>query len=87
MGLLKEVFLLPLAPVRGVGWTVEQLLDAAEREQVRNIRAELVQLEQDLQEGLISEDEFDAREDELLDRLDELEAGLSDDSGTAGRDG
>lgn len=84
MGLLREVLLLPLAPVRGVGWTVQQLLSAAEREQVRAIRAELVQLEQDLQAGLLSEEEFDEREDELLDQLDELEVGINEDS-SAGR--
>lgn len=77
MGLFKELLLLPLAPVRGVGWTVEQLLGAAEREQVSAIRRELVLLEQDLQQGLISPEEFDLREDELLDKLEELEAGMT----------
>lgn len=77
MGLFKELLLLPLAPVRGVGWTVEQLLGAAEREQISAVRKELVFLEQDLQQGLISPEQFDLREDELLDQLENLEAGLT----------
>lgn len=77
MGLLTELILLPLAPVRGVAWTVQQLLSEAEREQVQAIRRELVELEQNLQDGLINHDEFDQREDELLDRLEELEAGVT----------
>ncbi len=77
MGLLSELFLLPLAPVRGVAWTVDQVLTAAEREQVEALRAELMRLEQDLQTGVIDEEEFDRREDEILDRLEELDAGVT----------
>lgn len=32
MGLIREVFLLPLAPVRGVGWVMQLVIDEAERE-------------------------------------------------------
>ena len=32
MGLSREVFLLPLAPVRGVGWVMQLVIDEAERE-------------------------------------------------------
>ncbi len=75
MGLFREIVLLPLAPVRGVLWTVGQALDAAEREQAEGIRRELRELEQDLQRDAIGEDEFDRCEDELLDRLDQLDRG------------
>jgi hypothetical protein len=72
MGLLREIVLLPLAPVRGVTWTVGQVLDAAERDQVDGIHRELLELEQALQDGSITEEEFDVREDELIDQLDQI---------------
>ncbi|QGK71333.1 gas vesicle protein [Allosaccharopolyspora coralli] len=77
MGLLSELILLPLAPVRGVAWTVDQVLTAAEREQIETLRAELIRLERDLHDGVIDEEEFDRREDEILDRLEELDAGVT----------
>jgi hypothetical protein len=72
MGLFREIVLLPLAPVRGVMWTVRQVLDAAERDQVDGIHRELLELEQALQDGSITEEEFDGREDELIDQLDQI---------------
>ena len=72
MGLLREIVLLPLAPVRGVMWTVRQVLDAGERDQVDGIHRELLELEQALQDGSITEEEFDDREDELIDQLDQI---------------
>jgi hypothetical protein len=72
MGLFREIVLLPLAPVRGVMWTVRQVLDAAERDQVDGIHRELLDLEQALQDGSITEEEFDGREDELIDQLDQI---------------
>jgi hypothetical protein len=72
MGLLREIVLLPLAPVRGVMWTMRQVLDVAERDQVDGIHHELIELEQALQDGYITEDEFDDREDELIDQLDQI---------------
>jgi len=78
MGLFSEILLLPLAPVRGVVWTLGKALDAAEREQADSIRNELRELEQALRRGEISEDDFDSREDLLLDRLEELQQGMAD---------
>lgn len=75
MGLISGLVQLPLAPVRGVGWTVQHLLDAAEREQLQALRSEWARLSDDLEAGLVDEDEFDAREDEVLDALEELGAG------------
>ena len=72
MGLFREIVLLPLAPVRGVMWTVGQVLDAGERDQVDGIHRELLELEQALQDGSITEEEFDDREDELIDQLDQI---------------
>ncbi|GGX72217.1 gas vesicle protein GvpG [Streptomyces minutiscleroticus] len=72
MGLITEVLLLPFAPVRGSFWAVRQALAEAERlyYDPGAVRAELAALEKRLEAGEIDEDEFDSREDELLDRLE-----------------
>ncbi|POX39334.1 gas vesicle protein [Streptomyces sp. Ru73] len=71
MGLLKEVLLLPVAPVRGTGWVLRQVVAEAERQYYdpQAIQKELRELEHELDDGRIDEAEFDRREDELLDRL------------------
>ena len=71
MGLFTGVLTLPLAPVRGLVWVADQLQDAAE-DQLYNedrIRAELLQLELDSEDGLIEEQERITREDALFERL------------------
>lgn len=72
MGLLKELLLLPAAPVRGTLWVLEQVVAQAERQYYdpSAIHAELALLEERLMAGEIDEAEFDRREDELLDRLE-----------------
>jgi len=72
MGLFRELVLLPLAPVRGVMWSVRQVLDVAERDQADGIHRELIELEQALQDGFITEEEFNDREDELIDQLEQI---------------
>ncbi|WP_228992185.1 gas vesicle protein GvpG [Streptomyces sp. DH8] len=76
MGLISSILTLPLAPVRGTAWVLDQVVQAAEQEYYdpEPVRAHLAQLEQDLNNGLIDDEEFDRLEDELLDRLDEIEA-------------
>ncbi|MEU2160043.1 gas vesicle protein GvpG [Streptomyces sp. NPDC019208] len=78
MGLLGELLLLPAAPVRGTFWVLRQVADEAERRYYdpSTIRRELAELERRLEAGEISEEEFDRREDELLDRLEKA-AGTS----------
>ncbi|MGQ4485589.1 gas vesicle protein GvpG [Streptomyces sp. 372A] len=75
MGLITQLLTLPLAPVRGTVWVLDQVVHAAEEEYYdpEPVRALLAQLEQELNSGLIGAEEFDRREDELLDRLDEIE--------------
>ncbi|WP_210584897.1 gas vesicle protein GvpG [Streptomyces sp. GESEQ-35] len=75
MGLIAGIALLPFAPVRGSAWVMRQVLNEAERiyHDPVTVRAELARLEERLEAGEIDEEEFDRREDELLDRL---EAGL-----------
>ncbi|MDB1088203.1 gas vesicle protein GvpG [Streptomyces sp. ACA25] len=72
MGLLSEVLLLPLAPVRGVAWVADKLADAAEKE-LRDpspILARLAELNRALEDGEITSAEFEKEEEHLLDLLD-----------------
>jgi hypothetical protein len=73
MGLFTELLLLPLAPVRFGLWTIDQVVEAAEREYYgpTTVRRELAELSRQLDQGLIGAEEFDRREDDLLDRLTE----------------
>ncbi|WP_432010492.1 gas vesicle protein GvpG [Streptomyces cucumeris] len=76
MGLLTEVALLPLAPVRGVVWIAGQLRDAAER-QINDpavVRARLAALNEALEDGEIGPEEFEREEDRLLDLLEPPES-------------
>ncbi|MBJ7903071.1 gas vesicle protein GvpG [Streptomyces sp. NPDC003656] len=76
MGLFTQIVTLPLAPVRGVGWVMERVLEAAENEYYdpAPVKRELAELERRLVAGEIDEETFDRREDELLDRLEEIRA-------------
>lgn len=71
MGLFTGLLLLPLAPARGVIWVAEKVNDAADRElhDPGVIRARLLALNQELEDGHISLEEFEREEEELLDRL------------------
>lgn len=71
MGLITGLLTLPLAPVRGVIWVAEKVNDAAERElhDPGVIRAQLAALNHELEDGTISQAEFEREEDELLERL------------------
>jgi hypothetical protein len=71
MGLITGLLTLPLAPVRGVVWVTEQLVEEAERQlyDEENIRRELLALELEFDDGLIDELERRDREEELLERL------------------
>ncbi|MTE18386.1 gas vesicle protein [Streptomyces sp. TRM43335] len=71
MGLIGGILMLPTAPLRGAGWVLRQVVAEAERQYYdpSAIQRELRELSRHLDEGLIDEEEFDRREDELLDRL------------------
>jgi hypothetical protein len=64
-----------LAPIQGVIWVVEKIGEAAQEDHdnesvtITNALSELYLL---LETGQVSEDEFDSREKELLDRLEAL---------------
>ena len=77
MGLLTGLLLLPLAPIRGTIWIAEKLAAYAESElnDERAIRKLLIEAEAALDAGELTEAEYDQIEDELLDRLEALQAG------------
>ncbi|GAA2354741.1 gas vesicle protein GvpG [Streptomyces cuspidosporus] len=72
MGLLSGLVLLPMAPVRGVIWIADCLVDAAEHElhDPAVLRARLAELNEDLEAGAIGPEEFEREEDRLLDLLE-----------------
>ncbi|MFD8544825.1 gas vesicle protein GvpG [Streptomyces sp. NPDC059649] len=76
MGVLTQIATLPLAPVRGIWWVMGKVLEAAENEYYdpAPVERQLAELEKALLAGEIDEETFDRREDELLDRLDEIRA-------------
>jgi len=65
-----------LFPLRGFFWISREIHNAAQQDlanEAEVIRTQLVELYMMLETGRITEAEFDAREKELLDRLDEIE--------------
>lgn len=71
MGLFTGLLTLPLAPVRGVVWVAERVAEEVERElyDEGNIRRQLLQLELDHEDGKLSDEERNAQEELLLQRL------------------
>jgi hypothetical protein len=64
-----------LAPIQGVMWVVEKIGEAAQEDHDNEsvtITNELSELYKLLEAGQVTEEEFDSRERELLDRLEEL---------------
>ncbi|NED92261.1 gas vesicle protein [Streptomyces sp. SID11233] len=77
MGLITGLLTLPIAPVRGVVWVAEKLNDTAERElhDPAVLRTQLAVLNQELESGDISLEEFEREEERLLDRLHTVRVG------------
>ena len=65
------------APMKGIFWVFKKIHQSVNEElenrQTRT-RAELSELYMQLETGRITEQEFDAKEKELLDRLDKIKA-------------
>ena len=76
MGIFTGLLLLPLAPLRGTIWIAERLAEYAERElgDEAAVRRLLVEAELAYESGELSDMEYEAIEDELLDRLQEATA-------------
>jgi len=66
MGLIKELVLLPVAPVRGVAWVAERIAEQVEQEQSASRVHELEALEEARRRGDISEEEAAEREERIL---------------------
>jgi hypothetical protein len=73
VGLFTALLTLPLAPVRGVGWIAEQLLEQAEHElyDEQRITRELMALEMAHDAGDIDDAQLEEGVDVLLARLEE----------------
>ena len=71
MGLFTGLLTLPLAPVRGVVWVAERVAEEVERElyDEGNIRRQLLQVELDHEDGKLSDEDRDAQQEVLLERL------------------
>lgn len=73
MLLLDDILLFPIT---GILWTFREIHKAAVQEmdsEAENITVQLSELYMMLETGKITEEEFDAREKELLDRLDQIQ--------------
>jgi len=77
MGLVTGLLTLPLAPVRGTVWIAEQLTAEAERQlrEESSPRRRLIQAERQLELGLLTDEEYEAIEEEALDALEQDEEG------------
>jgi len=65
-----------LFPIKSIFWIFHEIHNAAQQElatEAESITAELSELYMMLETGRITEDEFDTREKELLDRLDVIQ--------------
>ena len=71
MGLFTGLITLPLAPVRGVVWVAERVAEEVERElyDEGNIRRQLLQVELDHEDGKLSDEDRNAQQEVLLERL------------------
>ncbi|HEY1563218.1 MAG TPA: gas vesicle protein GvpG [Gaiellaceae bacterium] len=71
MGLVGGLLTLPLAPVRGLAWVFDQVIEEAETQlhDPARIRAELADAEAALERGEIDEETYEELERELLERL------------------
>lgn len=71
MGLVGGLLKLPLAPARGLGWVLTQVVDEADARlnDPRRIRGELAEAAEALERGELDEQSYNEIEEELLARL------------------
>ena len=71
MGLVTGMLGRPLAPLRGVLWLAEKIRDEAGEQysDPARIRAQLERIDEARRSGVLSKDEAEAQEKELLQRL------------------
>ena len=85
MGLIMGLLTLPLAPVRGTVWIAERLEEQAleELNDESALRAQLIELAALRATGEVDEDQLEAAEDELVQRLMDLR-GYGNEEGNGG---
>ncbi|MDQ4115008.1 MAG: gas vesicle protein GvpG [Actinomycetota bacterium] len=71
MGLITQLLTLPLAPVRGVVWIADQILEEAEQEfyDPATIQAALDDVDARRSAGLLTDEQAAELEEELVQRL------------------
>jgi hypothetical protein len=71
MGLFTGLLLLPLAPVRGVAWLAERILERAEEQMYDPVavRRQLGEVDAAREAGLLSDEEAATLEKTLLNRM------------------
>ena len=70
MGLIKELVLLPVAPLRFTVWVAEQVADEADRQQYSvgaGVR-QIDEIEESREKGEISEEEAEERQGEIIEQ-------------------
>ena len=70
MGLIKELVLLPIAPVRGVGWVAERIAEQVEQEHMSPGAAvrQIDELEEKRERRELSEEEAAQLEQQILEQ-------------------
>ena len=65
-----------LAPLKGIIWVAEKIQESAEKEllDAEQVKRDLTELYMRLETGQITEEEFTTQEDELVERLEAIEA-------------
>ena len=74
MFLIDNLLLLPMTGALSLVHAIESAAQEETAKSADALRAELTELYRMLETGRVSSDEFDAREKELLDRLDTIES-------------
>ena len=74
MILIDNLFLLPFKGLLSLAKRVQEMVEEETAQEKDSITQELTELYMMLETGQITDEEFDNKESELLDRLDELEA-------------
>jgi len=85
MFLLDDLLLSPVRGLMAIGRHIQETARQTVEDQEKTILAELAELYRLLESGQIGDDEFNARETDLLDRLEETHEAL--DAADADEDG
>jgi hypothetical protein len=84
MGLIKELVLLPVAPVRFTVWVAEKIEEEAERQRYSTAAGvqQIAQIEEARQQGELDQEEAEELEGQVID--EQMSGPQQEDSGQAG---